>query len=83
MTIEDGKAALEFGHTLELDLPALGKYRPATYHALVNEQKRYAYSVYYEGVSTGWERLFASVDWATFFAHLPSTLQSSTEWVIL
>ena len=83
MTIEEGQAALKFGHTLELDLPKQGKYLAATYHALVNGQKEYTYSVYYEGVSIRWEMLFASADWSTFFAHLPSTLQTSTEWVIL
>ena len=45
MTIEEAKAALEFGHTLELDLPKQGRYLAATYHALVNEQKQYAYSI--------------------------------------
>jgi hypothetical protein len=83
MTIEDGKAALEFGHTLELDLPKQGRYLAATYHALMNEQKQYTYSVYYEGVSIKWEMLFASVDWSHFFSRLPSTLQASAEWVIL
>jgi hypothetical protein len=83
MTIEEGKAALDFGHTLELNLPRDGKYLAATYHALVNNQKQYMYLVYYEGVGIKWETLFVSVDWPTFFAHLPTTPQSSVEWVIL
>ncbi len=83
MTIQEAKADLEVGHTLELDLPAHDGYRPAIYHALMTEQKQYLYNVYYPGVSSWYEPLFASADWDTFFFRLPHTLQTSTDWSIL
>lgn len=82
MTIAGAQTLLDAGQTLELDLPPRDKYMAALYHALV-KQGQYTCSVFYPGVSIKWETLFASADWATFLAHLPTSLRQGTEWRVM
>ena len=83
MTIEEAKAALEEGQTLELDLPLRGKYLPANYHVWINQKRELTINVKYGGEYARREPFVASLEWGEFVSQLPPVCQYSDEWTVL